>query len=495
MTDPAFAPQPGSHGSGSFERAARNAAFVMVAETAAKLTTFAWTIVAARELTQGQFGVFSFALSLALILASIAEWGFDPVLIQRASREPALSESIFANAIGWEGAIATLLFGTAAIAGAITSDGAARVVLLLVLLATYLDVFSDTIRAMGTALQRQGVTSFALVVQRCATVVIAVPVLLLGGGLEGFGIAFLAGYAIGFVAHAIALRHLEIRFRFGLLERSGMREFVRGTSTIGISGLVLAALFRIDAIILAALKGDAALGAYAAAYRLFETSLFVAFAINGALFPLMAERGDDGAQVRDVMEKAIGAVLFLYLPYLVVCLAEADGILELLFGARYAQSSAGALRWLAAAPLAFALAFAAGSALTAMRRTGGMLVAALTATAVNIGLNFVLIPLVGIEGAAITTTASYLIEGSILLFYVSRVSGGRPHLLGLALPSVAGGVVLAALLTLVPIPTIAALGIGVVLYVAIWWIIARRVSPWQVDFALELSRRLIPRRR
>ncbi len=494
MTDPAYAPQPDGRRPGSFERAARNAMFVMIAETAAKITTFAWTVVAARELTRGQFGSFNFALSLALILASIAEWGFDPVMVQRVSREPSFKERHFANAVGWEGAIATLLFGTAAITAGVASSGTTRIVVLLVLLAAFLDVFSDTIRALGTAVQRQGVTSIALVVQRIATVGVAMPVLLLGGGLEGFAIAFLAGYVVGFAAHLVALRRLGVRFHFGLIERDGMRTFARGTTAIGLSGLVLAVLFRVDALILAGLKGQAALGAYSVAYRLFETSLFVAFAVNSALFPLMAERGDDPDQVRGVMEKALGSILFLYLPYTVVCIVEAQEILDLLFGSRYASISASSLRWLAAAPLVYALAFITGSALTALRRTGGMLVAALVATVANVGLNFALIPLIGIEGAAITTTASYLVESLVLLWYLSRAGGGHPDIVTVALPPLGGALILAATLVFAPVPTAVALVVGLGLYVVGWWAVARRFTPDQLTFVRELGRRALPAR-
>jgi len=491
MTDPAFAPQPGAP-VGSMRRAARNAVFVMIAETAAKVTTFAWTVVAARELTQGQFGSFNFALSVALILASIAEWGFDPLLIQRVAREPGRAEAFFAHAIGWEGALATALFGTAAIVGGLAADGTTRIVLLLVLLATYLDVYSDTIRAMGTAFQRQGVTSIALVLQRFATVGIAIPVLLLGGGLQGFAMAFLGGYVIGFVAHAVALGRLDVRFRFRHLERGGMRTFLRGTTAVGVSGLLLAALFRIDAIIITALKGDAALGAYSAAYRIFETSLFVVFAVNGALYPMMAERGDDADRVQSVFERAMGVTTLVYAPYAVVCLVDADRILDLLFGSQYAASSTDALRLLALAPFIYTLGFVGGSALLALQQTRILLVAAVAATGANLALNLALIPSWGIEGAAIATTMSFLVEGVILVVVLGRTSGRRPALVSAVLPGVVGGIGLAAVLELAPLSTIPALAVGTPVYLGCWWAAARVVAPWQFEMLGALRRTRVP---
>lgn len=492
MTDPAYAtlgptPRPGRFR--ALPRPARNAAFALVAETGSKLTTFLWTVVAARELSQADFGTLNFALSLALILAAVAEWGFDPVMIQRTAREPELGERFFVHAVTWEAIVATVLFAGTAAAVVTFSTGTAQVVVLLVLLAIYLDVFADTMRGMGTALQRQGVTSVALLVQRVAIAAFVVPVLLAGGGLTAFGVAFLAGYIVGYGAHLVALHRLGIRLRPGLVDRTGMRSFMKGTTAIALSGLVLAALFRVDALMLAAFEGPVAVGTYAAAYRLFETTLFVAFAVNGALFPLMSERGDDGVQVRAVLEKAIGAMFLLYLPYAVICIIDANAVLSLLFGADYGASSSTALVLLAPAPAFYAMAFATGSALTAMRRTGGLLVAAIAATVLNVGLNLVLIPTISIDGAALATTVAYLTEATVLLVYVTRITGGPPRFARAALPAFAASVPLAGVLLAAPIHPFAAMAIGLPIYVVGWWLVARRFAPWQVDFLRVLLRR------
>ena len=51
---------------------------------------------------------------------------------------------------------------------------------------------------------------------------------------------------------------------------------------LGVDTVVAMALFRIDQVLLGAMKGDAAVGVYAAAYRLLETMLFVSWAVAAA---------------------------------------------------------------------------------------------------------------------------------------------------------------------------------------------------------------------
>jgi O-antigen/teichoic acid export membrane protein len=62
-----------------------NAALAALADVVGKVSTLAWTVVAARLLTQEQFGAFNLALALALIASAVAEGGYDPVLVRTST--------------------------------------------------------------------------------------------------------------------------------------------------------------------------------------------------------------------------------------------------------------------------------------------------------------------------------------------------------------------------------------------------------------------------
>ena len=57
-----------------------------------------------------------------------------------------------------------------------------------------------------------------------------------------------------------------------------------------------------DAVLLAVLAGDQAVGKYAAAYRLFETVLFLSYAVVGSVAPLMYARAADRGEVGRLAE-------------------------------------------------------------------------------------------------------------------------------------------------------------------------------------------------
>ena len=472
-------------------RTASNVAMSALGQLVGKVATFGWTVVAARRLGQEAFGVFSVALAGALIISAVSEWGFDTALVQRASHDPEHRDRYLTEALAWELGLGVVLFGVGGVAVVQLLSGQHVAAVALVVSSVFLDTFSDTLRAAAGAAQRQGATSVALITQRMLAAVVAIGLLLDHRGLVGLGAALAATSAAGLAAHVVAVRRIGFRVHPRLLGRSGLRAFGTGTGAIGLSALVLAALFRIDAVMLEGFRGARAVGIYSVAYKLFDTSLFVAFALTGAFFPVMSVQVRQPRQLQRTLAIGIAAGAFCYVPFAAFCLVDAHPLLQLLYGPSYAGPAAAALRWLAPAPIMFGLAFLSGSTLNAYRRTAGLLVSAVVATVVNVLGNLVAIPALGGTGAALMTTASYAIQAGVTLLYVRRVSGLPLGIAPELTAPLAGGLVFGVLLGVLPGGLGVGLAVGVPSYFAVWWAVVRRVRPGQ----LAALRVLIPRRR
>src|SRR4051794_33783983 len=91
-------------------RTAANALVSAVAQVLGKVATLAWTLVATRQLTQQDFGAFSYILAIALLLSAIAEWGFDPVLVRRGSGRPERLPDLLSQTVACELAVGIPLF-------------------------------------------------------------------------------------------------------------------------------------------------------------------------------------------------------------------------------------------------------------------------------------------------------------------------------------------------------------------------------------------------
>ena len=232
-------------------------------------------------------------------------------------------------------------------------------------------------------------------------------------------------------------------------------------------------------MILAALQGDEAVGEYSAAYRLFETVLFLTWAVVGATAPLMNARAADRQEVRRLVESGLVVLGFVYAPFAAVCLAEGHAVLELVYGERYVGATA-AVQWLAGAPLVYAAAGVLGAALIALGRLSAVALAAFGALVVNIALNLLLIPSLSGTGAALATTSSFAVEAALSLVFVSRY---LPQLRIIAPLSetLAAAAVLGVALALVGLPLLVELPLGLAGYAALWLALVRARRPERLD--------------
>lgn len=458
-------------------RTARNAVALALAELVGKVASVVLAIVVARTLGDTGFGVFAFALSFSLLLATVPIGGFTTVLVQRASAAPEQLDRLLTQMLGINTALGVPVF--VIVGGVVTAlrpsaDAAVAVVLMLV--AAMVEVWVTTLRGAAQVRQRQSGVALALVVQRVGTTALACLVLVMGGGVLGLTSAYLAGTLLGAGAVVRAVRQLGVG-----LDRSGLDvadgwATIRSSFPISVDNVVSMALFRFDVVLLGLLATDAAVGHYSAAYRLLETVLFLTWTLNNALFPTVAA-DPSFERVAEGLRRGLAVAATAYLPFGVLLLLRPEDLLSLLYGGNYVEPGAPVLRWLALAPMAFAIGYFTSYALLALERRGQVLAASVIAAVVNVAGNLALIPLFGATGAAAATTVCYALEGVILVRWLRARVGGQP--LALLRPFMAPAVATApfALVLLVPLPVLVVTPLAGAVYLGTWLLVVRRVEP------------------
>lgn len=478
--------RPADRASSLSGRPARNAAVLAAAEIVGKVGTLAYTVIAARALTTDAYGVFAYAVSVSLLLATLPTWGFDELVVQRSAADLRRLDGLVARALTGKLAVAVPLF---AVAGALIAIDRpdVRTTLFLVLGAAFLDVLSDTGRAAATASQRLTGVSVALTVNRLLTAGLALVALSAGTALVGLATAYLVGSVLGLIVTVVAVRRIGIRFG-PLGPVSGAWELARRSWAIGLASVLGVTLFKVDAVLIEVFHGDAAVGRYTVAYRLVETVMFLSWSVAEATFPTMSE-DTSPPRLRRLAEEAIGAIGVLYLPFIAIAVLEGGPVLDLLFGAPYGTASRVSLAILAVTPFVYSVGYVGGYVLLAVERPGRRLASIAVVTALNIGANLVLIPRLAEAGAAWATTASYLAEGILVLAILRPLVGTIRPWADLTSP-LAGTLALAAVLLALDLPVLAELAIGGAVFAVVWTAVASR---WQPD-QLALVRSLAPGR-
>lgn len=257
----------------------------------------------------------------------------------------------------------------------------------------------------------------------------AVVGLLVGIGLVLLSAGFL-GPTIGLVAGtAIAAFGLMIGQWPGVRRRLVDPALLRAvlayslplTATLGLDMVVASS----DRFFLAWLAGTAEAGAYAAAYDLGWMSLTtILMVVNLAGYPLtvrkLEQSGPDAA--REQLGQTFLLLLAIGLPAAVGMAICAAGITSVVLGPAFQETGALLLPWVAAACLIAGLkAYYLDLSFQLSFRTMGQVWIALAAASLNIVLNILLIPTLGVFGAIYATLVSFGLAAVLSWHFGARV--------------------------------------------------------------------------
>jgi O-antigen/teichoic acid export membrane protein len=403
------------------------AALLATAQIVSRAITMVFTLVVARLMSVGDFGAMNLALTLVVVFALLQDLGLSRTVVKEVARQPQ-------DAAEWIGRLVTaklLLALLAALALPLLAamagyDGS--LVLLLVVAATMLPgaavwlLLENATQAVGAVRLLAGITVFNAALQTALGLAAAVT-------SDGDPRALVAAMAVsGLVSTALLWRRL-VR-HVGPIRPSFDRVFVRRTIVASLPYLsvafAVAALGRVELILLARLEGDAAAGVFAAAFKLFEAALFVLYAMQIAMNPVLARLvlGERAALER-WLGWEFGLLAAGVVPLAVAAAWLATPLIALLYPPDYAEAGTVLAVLVAALPVVGLQVFTAGVlVLTDRRREVFLLNLAVLAAQVVIAL--LLIPPLGAPGAAVALACSQAVAALLGVALVRR------HLVGAA---------------------------------------------------------------
>ena len=272
------------------------------------------------------------------------------------------------------------------------------------------------------------------------------------------------------------------------------RTLLRGSIAIGLALALAQIYFRIDVLLLAALRDSVEVGLYGAAVKLLELAELVAAAIGITVFPLLARYvRSDPARMRVLFQRTFDLLLAAAGALVVLMTVTAAEIVVLLSGEEFREAG-DALRLLAPYVL---LSFVTGlmwRALIAYGEDRALLALAVGILSINVALNLVVIPEYGFRGAAVTTvvTESIGLTAALALLW-------RRHAL---LPSVRYGLVvlpaalvMAAVLVGIPGPFLLRAALAGAAYVGVLLILPGTVRVIASDSLFPVAQRALGSRR
>lgn len=458
------------------DRAARNAGLRAVAEVVGKICTFLLFAVLARETGQDGVGAFVLALAFLFVVMTPAGLGLDSWYLREASRDRTAVGRLFYDLLALKLAmtVPVLALGFAAMS-LLGYEPEVRETVYVLSVGIVFEQLGKTTQTVFNAVERAGLLGATLIVQRVLGTALGIAVLAAGYGVVTVAAAYSAGAVVAF-ALGLVLVHRRVGVPRLSVRRAGWPGLVRTSAPYAVQSVVNGLLARADTIVLSVLATQAAIGRYGAAYRLLETTLFVAWALNGAFAAMYAYLGrDTSPTIGSVFHRSVKAGVVILLPAAVATGLLAEPLCRLAFGADF-EAAAEPLRLLAPVVLLQCLVILNGSLIISRLGPGPMLRATVGALVLNLAANAVLIPSLEDSGAALAMLASQTVLFAATFAIAAREVGGVDlgRLLG---APVAAGAAMAAVLVLLAGEPAAALAAGVAIYAAVYAGLERIVSP------------------
>jgi O-antigen/teichoic acid export membrane protein len=441
----------------------RTAVLFAVAEIVGKLASFGMFAVATRILGPDGFGEFSWALGLGMMVASFGMFGFDMALIQLGGANPRKTANYLSSSVALRvliaaaGVVALLLWPMHAQADKTT--------LLLMAVALSLDNISMGVRAAASVLDRQRGAAVNIIIQRVAIATISVGVLLAGGGVVGMAAAYLTGTGIGTVSLLILAHRIGASPGLRNLNWNDTKALTIKAILPGAANTLNMQTQRVDVVALGRGGNFTAVGFFASAYKLIETSLFLSDSLIRAAMPAMLY-AKTPADVGRILRSLFATAAVFYLPFAVALVVRGSDILTLLFGQGYGEGGRTALIALAWALLALVTSTVLTTTLLVTSHSGDVAAAAGVTMVVKFIIVWPLVDRWGAFGAGIAVAVAFTVQ-ALLLWWRLTHHGSQPHM-GLSLiPPLVGSAAMVPVL-LSDAAFIPAAGIASGVFLVVW---------------------------
>lgn len=401
---------------------AKNTFWLGVGTIASRIIKSIIIIYAARVLGAENYGIFSYALSLAALFSIFADIGMTAILTRETVREPHMLQKNISTAfvikLFLTAGSMLLVGGVAPFFAAV--KGASSLLPLAALLIAFdsLRDFSASITRAWEKMEIEAginmVTGIGITVFGLAAIFISpTPMLLMIGYVAGAGLGLLvAGILLGKY-----LKNFWTHFD-KVLAKKLMIESIPFALMLILNALTV----NIDAVMIGWIKGTEAVGLYAAAQRPILLIYMASSLLASSAFPLIARNAKkDDSKVKLITEKIMAISILSSVPIFVGGAILSSQIIGLVFGSGYLSASS----TFSVLLFTVVLVFPAATLLNTIFAYGEqkmMMYSLLIGGVSNVVLDYILISKFNIIGSAYATILSQMMAYGLVLWRLKKIN-------------------------------------------------------------------------
>jgi O-antigen/teichoic acid export membrane protein len=398
-------------------RALGNTAIMLVAQLITWTATLLTTSVLGAQLGVAAFGTLYLAMSFSLLFSVLVEFGLNQQLVRAVARDRELAGPYLVNSLVIKLALAVVASLTILVLINLLGYSAeAGTVIAIYCLILAFNGISTTFTAVYQGTQHVVYAAVGSIIEKVLVCALAITLLWMGFGVTTMAAVFVIGSAASVLWQGFCLRRVaHVEFK---IDRLVIGKLVKSAIPFFAYWVMGSLYYRLDTILLSKLGGAAELGWYGAAYRLFDTLVFLPSIVASAiLFPILAQLSVQARPaLRRAMAKGLDIILIVGMPISVGLFVLADPIIRFIYREPEFIQAVPALQWLAVGLLLLYVNSILSVTLVSLNEEHKLTLVAGLALVLNLGLNLALIPRYQHIAAASTTAAT---EGFILIYLLA----------------------------------------------------------------------------
>ncbi len=401
---------------------AKNTFYLTLASVGQKLIAFVYFLFVARIMQPELTGQYFLSVSIAMIFSVIADFGITPVVIREIAQTPKNTTDILRRALAMK--IPLLLIGYACAIGAAMIFGYPKEIIWLTIFSG-ISLVLDSVHLLFYGVlrghQHLRVESLGMFAGQAITALIGAVVLWQLPSLTLLMLALIAGSAFNVILSLFAVvNRFGARSLMPIWEQKYLRHLLNMALPFALAAIFVKVYSYVDTLLISKFLDTTAVGLYSIAYKFTYAFQFLPLAFIAALYPRFSSAAvHDQDQLSHLFERAMWYMMLLSIPLTLGIWLISDQAV-LLVGSAYANSAT-VLSVLIFVLIPIFLDFPIGALLNASNRQATKTTIMGLTMVINIVLNVIFVPIVGILGAAIAALISFLFMFGAGLFFVPRL--------------------------------------------------------------------------
>ncbi len=389
------------------------------------INTLSVGLLVARRLGPEKFGILNYAVSFATIMFMLIIGGVDPIVAMKVVKEPLHRDRILGNTFFLRTVLFIILFSASVTILAFSHQSMQIKIICLIVSASYSGYVFQSIQPYFQGTAQNQYSAFCLIGSFALYAGIRIFALVTNASLYTYAVA---EFALNFSVNVFLLLAYWRRAGSPLkwrIDLPGLRNLLKPFFALSVCGLAFIVFSKTDILMLEHFLGAASVGHYSVATKISDTFNVFGSILLTTLFPsvIAASSVSSGEY-----EKSLGrlyCLLFVAMVAAAILTNLCSRIIVLLmFGDAFLPACAPLRIYVWSLPAFFMLSTFGSWSLNEDQLSGYVLAVVFSAV-LNVTVNYLLIPRIGINGAAVSTVLSLWVGVSGLFLFSAN---GRKQL-------------------------------------------------------------------